>query len=493
MRIAIYFIFILSQGSIIAQDAVSEINKEITQDEIRSHLTFMASDALRGRDTGSQGLEAAAAYITSHFMRWGLDTVSGFPNYLQEVPFVKITPSSAATVVVGADTLNLSDDLIVMNGQDQQSTIQGAYVGHGQPDELSDVDLRFKYAISQVGDGHNEDVMAMLQESKDKRKRIIEAGGMGLIEIYQSVRMPWSFLSRFGQRQQWSVDSIGDKRHEQFAHMWVHTTDSLILDNLTDNHGPLQVQMKGIQKETSGSSNVLAIVPGTDPILSEEYIVYGAHYDHVGVGAPDDQGDTIYNGARDNATGTTAILSLAKYVAKNPLRRTAMFVLYTAEEKGLLGSKWFVDHAPVSLDKIKYCFNIDNGGYNDTSIVSVIGLTRTEAENVIIESCASFGLEAIEDPAKEQGLFDRSDNVNFAKQGIPAPTFSLGFRSFDQEIFKYYHQPGDEVESLDMAYIEKYVKSFILSAILIGDADQNFFWNEGDKYYDKGMELYHNK
>ena len=119
-----------------------------------------------------------------------------------------------------------------------------------------------------------------------------------------------------------------------------------------------------------------------------------------------------------------------------------------------------------------------------------IGLTRTDAEDLLQQSCNAFGLEAIEDPPKEQGLFDRSDNVNFAKKGIPAPTFSLGFRSFDEEIFKYYHQPGDELETLDMDYIEKYVKSFILSAISIGNADQSFFWREGDKYYEPGKELY---
>jgi len=488
LRLLVGILFIY--GQVLGQSDVDKINATIDQRGITSHISFLASDALRGRETGSQGLESAASYISSVFIRSGVDTLGGHGNYLQTVPFVEVAPPDSATISIGTSSLSLPDDALVLNGHAQNSTFQTVFVNHGQEADLADVDLRFKLAVSQIGDGENSDIFAIIEESRAKRQRVIEAGGMGLVEIYQNVRTPWRFVKRLGQQKTLSTNPIGDKRSEQFPHMWVSTTDSVAIADLLANDVPATLNMQGIGKNELPSANVVGIVPGTDPVLRDEYIIYSAHYDHVGIGQPDETGDTIFNGARDNAVGTSAVLSLAEYIGANPMKRTALFILFTAEEKGLLGSEYFVENPPVPLDQIKYCFNIDNGGYNDTSIVTVIGLTRTDAEDLLQQSCSAFGLGAIEDPAKEQGLFDRSDNVNFARKGIPAPTFSLGFRSFDEEIFKYYHQAGDELETLDMDYIEKYVKSFILSAISIGNADQSFFWREGDKYYEQGKELY---
>ena len=473
-----------------AQSDVEKISNTISQGDITAHISFLASDALQGRETGSQGLESAAAYVKSTFLRVGVDTMAGYGDFLQLVPFNEVSPPDSAVIRIGEQVLSLPNDMLVMNGMAQSGTMPTVYVEHGQAEDIADKDLRFKIAVSNIGDGVNQDVYAILEESRAKRQRVIEAGAMGLIEIYQNVRTPWRFVKRLGQRKSLSTKPVGDKRTEQFPHLWISTTDSIAVSLLIEERTPVRIEMEGLTKAPLPSDNVIGVIPGTDPDLKDEYIIYSAHYDHVGIGPADAEGDTIYNGARDNAVGTSAILALAEYIAQNPMKRSALFVLFTAEEKGLLGSKWFVDNCPVPLDKVKYCFNIDNGGYNDTSIVSVIGLTRTEAEDVMQQACNAFGLEAIEDPAKEQGLFDRSDNVNFAKKGIPAPTFSLGFRAFDQEIFKYYHQPGDELETLDMDYIEKYVKSFILSAISIGNSDQNYFWREGDKYYEVGRFLY---
>ena len=206
----------------------------------------------------------------------------------------------------------------------------------------------------------------------------------------------------------------------------------------------------------------------------------------------DANGDSIYNGSRDNAVGTVTVLTAAQNLAKKPTKRSGLFVLFTGEEKGLLGSKSFVDNSPVDLSDIVYCFNSDNGGYNDTSKATIIGLTRTTAEEMIVEACQAFGLEAIEDPAPEQGLFDRSDNVRFAAKGIPAPTFSMGFTAFDDEITKYYHQAGDNPNTLDYAYLEKFFKSYVYACRMIGNAKKTPFWNKGDKYYDSGVELYKN-
>lgn len=181
---------------------------------------------------------------------------------------------------------------------------------------------------------------------------------------------------------------------------------------------------------------------------------------------------------------------MAENLAKYPTKRSALFILFTGEEKGLLGSSYYVENPVLPLNQMVYCFNSDNAGYNDTSLISVVGLTRTTAEKNIFSAAETFGLKAIEDPAKEQGLFDRSDNVNFAKKGIPAPTFSLGFTAFNGDVTKYYHRPGDEAHTLDYDYLLKFFRSYILAGRNIANDEETPRWNEGDKYEAASKELY---
>jgi Zn-dependent M28 family amino/carboxypeptidase len=163
---------------------------------------------------------------------------------------------------------------------------------------------------------------------------------------------------------------------------------------------------------------------------------------------------------------------------------------WTAEEKGLLGSSYFAENPPIALKEIIFNLNIDNAGYNDTSLVTVIGLGRSSADYHISEAAEAFGLKALSDPAPEQGLYDRSDNVNFAKKGIPAPTFSLGFTAFDQEVAKHYHQASDQFDNFDLDYALKYWKSYILSAEKIANDPKKPLWKEGDKYEGVSKALY---
>jgi len=238
------------------------------------------------------------------------------------------------------------------------------------------------------------------------------------------------------------------------------------------------------------SQNVVGIVEGTDPQLKNEYIIYSAHYDHVGIGTPDETGDTIYNGARDNAVGTTTVLSMAEHLAKHPTKRSALFILFTGEEKGLLGSQYYVDNPILPLNQMVYCFNSDNAGYNDKSLATIIGLPRTTAEQHIKNAAKTFGITAVDDPAPEQGLFDRSDNVHFAKKGIPSPTFSLGFTAFNGDVTKYYHRPGDEADSLDYDYLEQFFRAYVMAGTLIGNDPVTPTWTKGDKYEEAAKELY---
>ncbi len=200
--------------------------------------------------------------------------------------------------------------------------------------------------------------------------------------------------------------------------------------------------------------------------------------------------DSIYNGTRDNAIGVTAVINAARYFALHPTKRSVLFIAFTGEEMGLLGSKYFAAHPPIALEKMVYNLNIDNGGMNDTSLINVIGLGRTTADNDMQKASLAYGLTLKGDPAPEMNLFDRSDNVSLAAKGVPAPTYGMGISKVDESVMRYYHQLGDEVGNIDLEYVVKYMKSYILAALYIADNPAQPLWKAGDKYETAWKELY---
>ncbi|MBA4055419.1 MAG: hypothetical protein C0490_11955 [Marivirga sp.] len=200
--------------------------------------------------------------------------------------------------------------------------------------------------------------------------------------------------------------------------------------------------------------------------------------------------DSIFNGARDNAIGTVALLQAAKFFKNSPPKRSIVLIALTAEEKGLLGSEWYSNHPLIPLNQIVFDYNCDGAGYNDKSIATIIDFNRTTADELLKKACQAFGLELKGDPAPEQNLYERSDNVNFAVKGVPAVNFSPGVKAFDPELFKYYHQPADEVGSLDMVYLEKFFRSFVYGAYLLANSKERPMWKSGDKFEAAGKALY---
>lgn len=237
--------------------------------------------------------------------------------------------------------------------------------------------------------------------------------------------------------------------------------------------------------------NVIGYIPGKKKELADQYILLTAHFDHVGVraGAVVDN-DTIWNGARDNAWGTVSILAAARFFAKYPPDRSVLLAAVNGEEIGLVGSKYLADHPIVPWNKVIFDLNSDGAGYSDTTIVSILGLNRVGAADEMNIACKAFGLSTIADPAPEQGLFDRSDNVNFAKLGIPAPTFAAGFKTFDAVVSKYYHQSIDNPTTISYGYLNRFTKSFVYSAYLIANKSKLPRWAEGDKYEAASKKLY---
>lgn len=468
----------------------------VDQQTIKDHIYYLASDEMKGRAIGSPEIQEAAQYLADKLKEYGAEPVSGLEGFFQPVPLRKTVPPSVGTLSMGNSRLKHGEEVFFLDGQDANLFGDAVYLNYGLEADYGDINVTDKLIFVQAGDGESVSTRVWLETGRLKKKLALERGAKGLIEFYNAPGAPWKQTIQRLSRPQVIIDEEGhsDDALGTIPHIWINDADNNFRKQVAS--GAIKsgvIGVSGMVNSLLPSKNIIAYIEGTDPELKDEFVMFSAHYDHVGIGRPDADGDSIYNGARDNAIGVATVLSAAENIGKYPLKRSALFVLFTAEESGLLGSKWLADHPVIANKDIVFCFNSDNGGYNDTTISTIVGLTRTTAQPLIKEAVAAFGLEAIEDPTGvEQGLFDRSDNVSFAKKGIPAPTFSLGFRAFDSEIGKYYHQPADSPESLDYEYLFKFFNGYVLASRLIGNAAERPFWVEGDKYYETGKSLYGN-
>jgi len=472
-----------------AQTEIEKVTENISKSEIEGHIYFLADDVLKGRATGSPELKIAASYLANSFRRYGVKPNPKTGTYYQEVRLKRVSPPENASIEINNQVIT---DFTFINAAAMTSNQDAVFLNYGLENDYAGKDVKGKVIIVKVGSAETNDTRAAFGLRRTKEQLAKENGVTAIIELLKADDNMWSFIDHNFNEPSLAVDLGDDKKEEgETAYVWVLDKEGKMAEQLSAAATiSSKIAIGDKQEEAVISQNVIGVVEGTDARLKNEYIIYSAHYDHVGIGAPDETGDTIYNGARDNAVGTTTVLSMAKNLAKYPTKRSALFILFTGEEKGLLGSSYYVENPVLPLNQMVYCFNSDNAGYNDTSLISIIGLTRTTAENNIFSAAETFGLKAIEDPAEEQGLFDRSDNVNFAKKGIPSPTFSLGFTSFDGDVTKYYHRPGDEADTLDYDYLLKFFKAYVLAGRNIANDEETPRWNAGDKYEEASKELY---
>lgn len=465
--------------------ALATVNKN----EIEAHIYFLTDDLLKGRETGSEGLSIAASYLANAFRGYGVKPNPQNGTYYQTVPLIKKMPPAKIRL-----SLNNTEyrELATIESISVLYSGDAVYVGFGLEQDYSGKEVAGKFVVCKGGSEAGNTVRDAWRMRMQKQALAKAKGALGVIELLKAEDEIWGFIEHDFNSTQFSIPKDGTTPDPPgFNYHWLLDADES-LAALFEGKGvfPMQFESDGQSLGSITSQNVIGLVEGSDPELKKEFIIYSAHYDHVGIGKPDETGDSIYNGARDNAVGTTTVLSMAENMAKYPTKRSALFILFTGEEKGLLGSEYYVEHPVLPLKQMVYCFNSDNGGYNNTELATIIGLTRTTAEKDIVAAAAAFSLKAIEDPAPEQGLFDRSDNVHFAKKGIPAPTFSLGFESFDGDVTKYYHQPGDEADTLDYDYLEQFFRAYVLAGRLLGNNPETPFWVPGDSYEAAGKALY---
>ncbi|MBD8489388.1 M28 family peptidase [Echinicola sp. CAU 1574] len=471
-----------------AEAQKSAIDNCILEKEAMSHFRYLASDELMGRDAARPEIDIAARYVSEQFWKYGAKAISD--NYFQSVPFRLSAPPSSGTLKLGSEELTQGQTILVLDGKSLEGSYEMVVAGYGLEEDLAGKDISGKILVVRVGGPEKMGPSQLFAAGRKKLALAQEKGAIALIEMYNLPTTPWTLLTNYLNKPQMTL-AQGESQEAGIPYIWAKDLDGALIKAIDKGSAAkATVAITGKVNKSFNGKNVIGVIEGTDPKLKEEYVMLSAHYDHIGVGSPNAEGDTIYNGARDNAVGTVAIINAAKFFAEHPPKRSILLCAWTAEEKGLLGSAYFSEHPLVPLNKIIYNLNIDNGGYNNTEIITVIGLGRTSADHYIKEAVSAYGLETTADPSPEQGLYDRSDNVNFAKKGIPAPTFSLGFTAFDAEIMKYYHQAADEVDSFDLDYAMKYWKSYLLTAQKIANAEDKPIWEAGDKYEEAGKALY---
>lgn len=469
----------------------------ITRAEVEAHTRFLASDELQGRRTGEIGNWAAARYIAEQFRQLGLKptaTDKGTADYFQRIDFEKAKAATSATMVLGNDTLRLGKELIIMAGNPTNISGQVIYAGYGitdGDDGYKGQEVKGRIVVVQGGSPEAKSPGEIFRASAEKRRRATEKGVAALIELY-SESTPWGLVNQYFTREQLTVVGASTNK-PPVTHLWVNNANNQY-KQLKEAGTAVTLQTSGRSRTPISSANVAGIIEGTDPKLKAEYVVLSAHFDHIGVGkqggSPYEPTDSIFNGARDNAIGVVSLLESAKVLMQQRPKRSVLVLALTGEELGTLGSRYYVEHPLVPLKETIFDLNSDGAGYNDTTIVSVIGLERTGAKAEIEAGAKAFGLSVFAEPAPEQGLFDRSDNVHFAAKGIPAPTFSAGFKTFDAAIGKYYHQAIDNPESLDFTYVQRFCQAYAHAARLIADRSTRPQWSAGDKYEAAAKALY---
>jgi hypothetical protein len=492
----------------------------ITEAQLRNYLGFIASDALEGRRAPSRGLDAAAAFLVSHLARLGLRPAGDDGTYLQSIALTRRRVDVDKSVLaVGTRALVQGDDYLP--GQ-VPGTAEGpvVYIGNGTVirsrgiDPYKDIDVTGRIVVSNTGlpagfvqadlKGPSGDDWENTEQAARRR------GAVGVL-----------FLPDYGTLERWVATRDGLRTRTSLSvDAFAPSGDTKTLPTATLNArgvGALftgrqvsaqEVFQRAVRREPAApfalpanvvvrlavatiddhltTSNVVAILEGSDPALRHEYVAVGAHYDHLGTATrPDDAGDSIYNGADDDGSGTVSVLAMAEAFATSRVRpkRSILFVWHTGEEEGLWGSRYFTEQPTVPLGQIVAQLNIDMIGRStaagapraatplaltDPDTVYVVGSKRLSTDlGQILEQVnrRGHGLHldySLDDPPEPARIYERSDHYHYAKHGIPIAFFFTG-------IHDDYHGLDDEIDRIDFAKMRRIAQMIYGTARAIAD------------------------
>ena len=471
--------------------------KRVDAREIDAHLRFLSSDLLEGRAPATRGGRLAAEYIASQLESYGVQPgVNG--SYFQEVPIdvVKSNPSTISVVASGRASANLkfTDDVVVWAGAPAPSSeARGelVFVGYGAKapeyrwDDFKGADLKGKILLVLVNDppapasepglfGGNAMTYYGRWTYKYEEAERQGAAGMLIVHTTDAAGYPWQVVVGSNSTEHrllprdpklpppiavrgWITDpaatallaqaglNLADLRKRAESRDFKPVPTGIVIDAHFTN---------SVQRMKS--ENVVGVVRGTDPRLRNEYVVYSAHWDHLGIG-PVVNGDSIYNGASDNASGVADILAVAHSLVQSPrTHRSNLFLFVTAEESGLLGSQYYGENPTVPAANIIANLNVDGGNIlGRVRDLTVLGATKSSLGTSLAAFVRPYGMRISPEAHPERGLFYRSDHFSLAKAGIPAISIGRGTdfigrspewgKQQDEDYTAHrYHQPSDE-------------------------------------------------
>jgi Zn-dependent M28 family amino/carboxypeptidase len=507
----------------------------ITADGIRQDVAVLSADSMEGRAAGTAGEDRAAAYIASRFDAIGLEPAGA--SYMLPVELVglrKRTDRSTLTLrspngvlpitneetitywsTAGEETIDLRNVPIIFVGYGVEAPEYGW-------DDFKGEDLRGKVLLFLNNDPPvEEDGQALFGgEARTyygrwtyKFEQAMKHGAAGAIVIHttRSASYPFSVIGNSGAGENW----LQNYRLDFLAWIDSTTSESIAAGMGTDLAGlfamaterefrPRDTQLRltsHIETDIRSvqAKNVVGVLEGRDPALRHEYVVFTAHYDHLGVNAASEGDDKIYNGAWDNAAGTAAIMSLAEaFVAARP-RRSMLFVAVAAEEGGTLGSGAFVANPPVPLAQIVANLNVDMPQiFGVTRDIAAIGIETNTLGATLIEVAESHGLRWAGDPNPNAGSFYRSDQIHFAKVGIPALFLQPGSDyveplSFDPLVYEdeHYHQVSDEITpEWNTEGTARDMRILFEAALRVANDDAMPRWSPGNEFEEEWKALY---
>ncbi len=506
-----------SPAAIAAQRGVDQI----TAAQMRSYLSFIASDEMEGRDTPSRGLDTTAKFLAMNLGRWGFKPAGDDGSFLQHIALRRDRVDSEQTKVeLNTQTWSIGEDYIPLATAGEVSAPlvfagNGWYVKSKNIDSYKNIDATGKIAVIFATPNSNPrnvrfgDLGKSGDDYMNPADNARKHGAVGLIYVPD-----FQYLANWERNRQRTMER-GATLVEKFMTTAGTSLPTIVISpkianvlflgerqtaptifekfyggNSEDQTEPFVMSSEknlklkiSVKNETLGTQNVVGVWEGSDPVLKDEYVALGAHYDHVGTGAPV-KGDSIFNGADDDGSGTTALLAMAEALAKNATRpkRSTLFVWHCGEEKGLWGSRYFTNFPTIPLDHVVAQLNIDmigrskpegdtnprNRALTGPNGVYVIGSTMMSTELGELTQSVNKGYLNLtydlryDDPADPNRFFYRSDHINYARKGIPIIFFFDG-------VHEDYHQVGDSPDKIDYQKMEKITRTIYMMLWELGN------------------------
>jgi len=503
--------------------------------EMLAHTTKLSSDELEGRSPGSPGEEKTVNYLTEQFQRIGLKPGNPDGTFVQKVPLAGLTATTKASFNVGGKTLDLKfpEDYVSTSRrfvpEIKVTDSEVVFVGYGVVapefgwDDYKDVDVRGKTIVMLINDPPLADetlfrgkAMTYYGRWTYKYEIATEKGAAAAIIVHETgpAGYPYEVISGSWSRENFDIQSADNNLSSVGIRSWIRDErakelfaaagqdfEALKQAALTKDFKPVTLNAKANLEvknvlRTIDSANVVAKLEGSDPKLKDEYVIYTAHWDHLGRD-PKLAGDQIYNGALDNASGTAALLEIAEAFAKLPTapKRSVLFLAVTAEEKGLLGAKYYAENPLYPLNKTLANINMDGvNQWGRTRDVTLVGDDNSTLVDLLRESAEAQGRIVNPDPEPEKGFYYRSDHFEFARQGVPAlyPDSGIDYLGKDAGYSKQkreeytsrdYHKVTDEVKpDWDLTGAAEDAQLLTIIGYRVAQGDQFPEWKAGTEF-----------